>query len=510
MARAQEDRAHDPIRSRHVPGWARLTAPAATVPAPGTVPQAGGVPLAGTAARFAWALFEWARNPYVILITIYVYAPYFAVHVTGDPVRGQALVSLAHTISGAAVAILSPIMGAVADAAGRRKPWIAIFATLLAAGSLALWAAYPGAPDWLVYTIVAVTVINGISYSFTEVFHNSMLPALAPPERLGGLSGLGLALGNMGALVLLLGALWAFALPGLVTWDLVPEAPLLGLDRGDHGPDRIVGPLVGLWLLIFTLPLLILTPDRPASGMALGRSIQLGLAQLLGTIKTLGAYRNVARYLIARMIFADGKAGVLIFSGVYAAGTFGWNGLALILYGIFLSIFAFVGGLIGGWLDDRLGSKRALQWSLALASLGLILAISQSKDALFGVIPYDPVNGARVWRSLPFFQTLPEIAYLLCGILIAMAITAAYASARTLLARLAPPDKISQFFGLYALAGTATSFLAPALVGLATAWSGSQRIGFSMPLVLIGLGFALLWGVRPDRDGGEARQTASD
>jgi UMF1 family MFS transporter len=456
---------------------------------------------ASTWGQIAWAVYEWARNPYVIVVTIYIWAPYFAAHVAPDPARGQALISLAHTISGATIAVLSPILGAIGDAAGRRKWWIAFFTAILASGAALMWFAEPHAGPDLLTLMFWTIVINSICFEFTAVFHNSMLPAICPRDRLGSLSGLGLALGNVGALVLLIFSLWAFALPGMVDWSFLPKAPLFGLDRLTHDPDRIVGPLVALWLIVFTLPMLFLTPDITRASISLSRAIKSGLIDLGHTLRSLRHHRNAAIYLLSRMIFADGKAGILIFGGVYAAGTFGWGVLSLTIYGIILSVCAFFGGMIGGYVDDRLGSKRALQISLALTLISTLTAISHTKTSLFGLVPIDPNMGHGLWPGLPFFSTWPELAYLGSGVFTAMAITSAYANSRTLLARLVPPDKTAQFFGLYALSGTATSFIAPTLIGLVTAISGSQRLGFSMALVLVGIGFAILFAVKaPARD----------
>ncbi len=455
---------------------------------------------ASAAGQFSWALYEWARNPYVILITVYIWAPYFASHVASSPASGQALVSFAHTISGVTIAILSPILGAIGDAAGNRKRWITGFTVVLALGSWALWYAEPHADDFLMTVVFIAMIANAIAYEFTAVFHNSMLPFICPRTRLGGLSGLGLALGNGGGLLLLVFSLWAFALPGLTHWGFLPDAPLFGLSRDNHGPDRIVGPLVSIWLLVFTIPMLLLTPDVPSRGGGLLKAARRGLNELSQTLRSLREYRNVAVYLLARTIFADGKLGILIFSGVYAAGTFGWGGLSLTIYGITLSVFAFFGGLIGGVIDDRFGSKRALQIALGAILLSVGLSLTHSKELLFGLILFDPAVGHGLWPGVPFFSTWPELAFMGSGIFTAMAITSAYATARSLLVRLVPPEKTSQFFGLYALSGTATSFLAPSLIGIVTASTGNQRLGFSMALVLVAIGFVILFAVKAPKN----------
>ena len=198
------------------------------------------------------------------------------------------------------------------------------------------------------------------------------------------------------------------------------------------------------------------------------------------------------------MFYNDGKTAVLIFGGVYAAGVFKWDVLTLTVYGIVLSVFAVAGGIFGGWLDDRFGSKRAIIVSIGGTCVGLVLAISMTPTEMFFFIPHDPATAPPVW-NLPFFATLPELMYLIVVLIVAICITAAYANSRTMLARIAPVSKMSEFFGIYALSGTATAFLGPLLVGVATHVFQSQRIGFASILLLLGLGLAGMFFVKEDR-----------
>ncbi len=459
--------------------------------------SATGSVAASPAGQWSWALFEWARNPYVILITIYIFAPYFTTTVVGDPVQGQALWGRINGIAGGCIALLSPVLGAIADAGGRRKPWIACFVAVMLPAIAALWWAIPGGAGLSVVTIAALIVLISIGFDFSAVFHNAMLPSIAPYRRIGFLSGLGLSLGNAGAILILVFMLYAFALPGTVSWSWIPEAPLFGIDRSAHEHERIAGPVVAAWLAVFTLPLLLLTPDLPASRLRALESVRVGARALLQTLRELRRYRNLALYLGARMLYNDGKTAVLVFGGVYAAGVFGWDALTMIVYGIVLSCVAVGGGVLGGWLDDRLGSRNAILVSIGGTALGLLLAISTTPDRLLFVIPYDPA-AAPVW-DLPFFRTVPELVYLGLVTVIAVCITAAYANSRTMLARLAPPSMMAEFFGLYALSGTATTFLGPLVVGYFTAAYGSQRAGMASILIFLVLGFLAMLFVREER-----------
>lgn len=459
--------------------------------------SASGGEAADTKGQWGWALFEWARNPYVLLITIYVFSPYFTSVVVGDPVRGQAIWGNINGIAGFVIACLGPVLGAIADTGGRRKPWIVFFIAIMVPAIYALWWAMPGEGGLSILAIAALVVLIAVAFEFSAVFHNSMLPAVAPHERIGFLSGLGLALGNAGGLIILCFMLWAFMLPGNVDWGFVPSAPLFGIDAGAFENSRISGPIVAVWLLAFSLPLLLWTPDVKGARVPIGDAVSRGISSVIGTVRRLRHYRNIAIYLVARMFYNDGKTAVLIFGGVYAAGVFGWGPLTLTIYGIVLSVFAVGGGFFGGWLDDRFGSKRAILVSIGGTSLGLILAISMTPTEIF-FFPYDAASAQPIW-DLPFFATLPELMYLIVVLIVAICITAAYANSRTMLARIAPVTKMSEFFGIYALSGTATAFLGPLLVGVATHFFQSQRAGFASVLLLLGIGLVGMFFVREER-----------
>ncbi|PKP76783.1 MAG: MFS transporter [Alphaproteobacteria bacterium HGW-Alphaproteobacteria-3] len=453
---------------------------------------------ADTKGQISWAVFEWARNPYVLLVTIYIFAPYFSNVVVGDPVRGQAIWGNINGIAGFIIACLAPILGAIADSGGRRKPWLAVFVGIMAPATFMLWWAMPGGEGLSVFAIALLIVIVSIAFSFSEVFHNSMLPAVAPNERIGFLSGLGLALGNAGGLIILCFMLYAFMLPGRVDWGFIPGQALFGLDVAAHENSRISGPFAGIWLFLFTLPLMFFTPDRAhVAGPRFTEAVMQGGLRVVKTVRQLKHYRNVATYLIARMFYNDGQTAILIFGGVYAAGVFQWDALTLTIYGIVLSVFAVGGGFFGGWLDDTFGSKVAILVSIGGTGLGVLLAVSITPTELFFFIPWDAAS-PPVW-DLPFFATVPELLYVGVVIIVAICITAAYANSRTMLARLAPASKMSEFFGLYALSGTATAFIGPALVGFCTWFFHSQRAGFASVLLLLGIGLALILFVTEER-----------
>jgi UMF1 family MFS transporter len=330
------------------------------------------------------------------------------------------------------------------------------------------------------------------------VFHNAMLPSVVPYPRLGALSGLGLSLGNAGALIILVAMLYAFALPasGVLDWSFLPDEVMFGLDPAQFEHDRISAPIAAVWLVLFSLPLFLFTPDQGASTTTARQAIREGIRDVTRTIRRLSDYRNIAIYLGARMLFNDGKVAIMTFGMIYASGVFGWGGAERLLVGIFLTVFAVAGGLIGGWLDDRFGSKKAILFTIGGNSLALLAAVSITPTTIF-FIPFEGLD-QPVW-DFAYFRTLPEISYLLISVLFALFITSAYANSRTMLARIAPEKEMTKFFGLYALSGQVTTFIAPIMVAFVTEAFASQRAGFASILILLVTGFAAMFLVREER-----------
>jgi UMF1 family MFS transporter len=442
---------------------------------------------ASSLGRASWALYEWGRNPYVLVVTIYIYATYFSRDIVGDPVRGQALWAGIQGYAGLGVAMLAPFLGAIADAGGRRKPWIFAFSVILMVSTAVLWFGEPMGLGLGLAGIGAAIAISNIAYDGSLVFHSAMLPGIVPPQRIGSWSGLGLGIGNIAGIVLLLFVLVFFYLPA---------EPLFGLDKAAHEHERIAGPLCALWFALFSIPFFLWTPDRPRSGLAAGVAVRQGIASVVRTLKSLRLYRNVGLYLLSRMLYNDGLNVMLALGGVYAVGVFGWGEIESALYGIVLSVFAALGGLLGGWLADRIGTKRALQLSLTGVIIGALASLGFQPDRIFFVIPYE--RGSVV-ADLPVFRTAPELLYITTVMLIAVCLVATYANSRAMMARIAPHARMTQFFGLYALSGEATAFLAPAAIAVVTSATGSQQWGMVTTSAFLAVGLIGLSFVREER-----------
>ena len=453
---------------------------------------------------FAWAVFEWARNPYYILIVIYLFAPYFGAVIGADLLasgelsgmdpasaekaanaKGQATIASVVKTAGFIAALTAPFLGAALDKGGRRKPLLAVFLGIVVLMSWMLWYAKPDGSGLSITQTMGVLVIAYVSYTYSEVTHNSMLNVNGRPASLPAISGLGLALGNLAGVILLLALVLAFGLPAFVGWPF--EAPLFGIDvdAGEH--IRLAGPLCAVWLAVFSIYFFMRSEDGGTPGASWTKAAKGGAASLLNTFRRARENFNILKYLAARMLYADGMAALLTLGGAFIGLHLKWNIVELSAYAIIASLFAFVGGLVGGWLDGKFGPKRALiiEISGMLATLLYQLSIT-SESIFFGAIP-----NVVVWDS-PVFETMSDLAYLSSAMFIAITATASISSSRSMLVHLAPPERVGEFFGLFAIAGTVTVWLGPLLVELFTSWSGDQRVGMSAIGLLFLLGLLVL------------------
>jgi UMF1 family MFS transporter len=415
----------------------------------------------GRKGLWAWALYDWANSAFPTVVITFVFAIYFAEGVVGDSDRGASLWGLAMSLSGVAVAILAPIVGAVADHAGQRKPWLALFTVLALAAGAGLWFGKAD-PSYILLGMVLAGLAN-LAFEFGTVFYNAMLPDLVPAKHYGRLSGWAWGLGYAGGLGCL----------ALAYVFVTADPPLFGLDKAAAEPVRAVGPLVALWYLAFAWPLFLFTPDRPAVAIGAGDALRLGLAQLGRTLKGLRHQGTILRFLIARLFYTDGLNTLFAFGGIYAARSFGMAVDEILLFGILLNVTAGLGAVAFGWVDDRIGAKPTIVISLVclLILSGLILAAE-----------------GKLW-------------FYILGAAIGIFIGPAQSASRSLMAHLAPAEQRTEMFGLFALTGKVTAFVGPALVTLLTAAFDSLRVGMTAILLLFLLGLVILWPLKVERNG---------
>lgn len=458
--------------------------------APATGAAVSAVSPAPRRALVSWVLYDWAAQPFFTLVLTFLFAPYFASAVVGDAARGQTLWGYAAAAAGIGIAIGSPLLGAMADGRGRRKPWIAALSVLFVASLSVLWMATPGAPYATILLVLLAFVLATMAAEFTQVFTNAMMPSLVPPDQLGRLSGTGWAVGYAGGLVSLL------IMAGLVASSPETGKTLLGLDpivklnAATREADRLTGPFAAVWYLLFMIPFFLFVPDvKPVPGAK--ASERSAFAELKDTIRSLPSHRDMMYFLLARMLYTDGLSAIFAFGGIYGAAVFGWGPAQLGLFGIILALTGAIGAAIGGVLDDKIGSKRVILIALVLLIIGALGILSVDKTHILFTVPATP----KAPGSAPF-SSAGEQVFLAFAVLVGIVAAPVQASSRALLARLAPPDKITQYFGLFAFSGKVTAFMAPFLVATVTAATGNQRLGMAAILVFLVAGILLMLPVR--------------
>jgi UMF1 family MFS transporter len=452
----------------------------------GSISSAGGVAPAARApasalAQFCWAVFDGARSPYNVFINIFVFSAYFSTVVIPDPVRGQTWWSYITAGASILIAITSPVLGAIADAGGRRKPWLVAALAIGIPSMAVLWFATPGMTSGI--WVIVVGLIGGVMFwEYSGIFLNAMLPNLAAPARIGFLSGAGLALANVFGIALFLFFLYA--------WSWNPE-PLFGLDPAQHEPERAVGIVAAICVAIFSLPLFFFTPDSPSTSLSAREAVSRGIDKLIYTLKEVRRFRNVATFLIARLAFYEGFLSLMLFTGVFAAGILKWTPTMLIVEGLINSVVAAIAGAFAGWLDTRIGSK----YSTIIFVAGCLVANVILLSVAPGVVFFMPVDVAATSTG-GLFPTLPDKVFLVTQCSIAFFITGGLVTGRALMGKIAPRTMLNEFFGLYTMSGTATAFIGPLITGFLTWLFGVQRVGVGVGIVFLLIGFIVMFRVK--------------
>ena len=396
----------------------------------------------------AYSLYDWAQSPMPTLHTTFIFAVYFVTAVM--PEGGSVVWAWLNAFTAICIAICAPFLGVFADKMGWRKLLLAIssFGAILALGLM--WFVTPdiGAVPLALGLSAVVMILGELAF----VFYNALLPSVAPAEKLGRISGLAWGMGYFGAIFCLLLALFVF---------IFPDTPPFGLNGEAAEPVRATMVLAAVWFAVFALPMFILVKEGPSTGGQFRQSFTEGWQIICQT-------PGLFRFLVARLLYADALVTLFAMGGIFAARVHEFSQQDVIIFAIVLNITAGIGAVIGGRVDDRLGSLMTIRISLlALISLGLV-AIVVASPVLF-------------WIS---------------GALIGIFVGPLQSASRSHVLRLIPEGSESRVFGFFMLTGKATAFLGPFIYGWLVLVSGSDRIGM---LVVVGLLLAGFIALRPMR-----------
>ena len=409
-------------------------------------------------AVWAWAFYDWANSAFPTVVSTFVIAAYFAQAIAPTPAEGQAAWGWMQSLAGLAIALLSPVLGAIADAGGRRRLMLFLCTVVTAVATAGLWWAKPD-PAFALWALLCAGV-GTVAIETGTVFYNSMLMQVTTPDRYGRISGLAWGLGYAGGLTCLAIALLVF---------IQPNPALFGLDRGAAEHVRAIALLVAVWTLAFGWPLLVALPDPPrAQRPPWAGAARKGLQEVGAVLRTLRWRSPLTRFLVARLFYTDGLNTLFAFGAIYAAGVFAFTVEDILLFGIAINVTAGLGAAGFGLIEDRIGSKRTVVIALACivaVGIGLLMATT-------------------------------ILAFWLLALALGIFFGPAQAASRALMAKMAPESEASAYFGLFALSGRVTGFLGPAVLAAVTTATGSQRAGMATVVVFLGLGLALLLGVR--------------
>ena len=410
-------------------------------------------------ATWSWALWDWAEQPYPTIIQTFIFATYITSSYFGNPDANTQALALAGSIAGILVALISPVFGRRSDDSGHRKRWLLINSAALIAIMALSYFVMPD-PSFLIFGLV-LYCLGSVVQESAFINYYAMLKQVTTTKNMGRVSGFAWGLGYVGGIVLLL-----FSLVGFV----LPAHPWFGVSSSGAENIRVLFLFSAIWMLAFTIPLALFVPEIPAKSSMFKESIAQSYRSLF---KQLGSLRrnspDALRFLIASAVYRDGLAGVFNFGAILGAVAFGFSKSEIIFYGIGANIVAGIGAAVGGWLDDKIGTKRTIMASL----IGLVIFGS----AVFAFASWGPIT------------------YWVFGLALTLFVGPAQASSRTFVARFAPEGREGEIFGLYQTTGRAASFLSPTFWFLATAAAGAFGVEHTAIYGIIGIVIVLAAGI---------------
>lgn len=389
-----------------------------------------------------WSLFDFANTSFSITIVTFVYAVYFKETVAGNQPIGDFYWSLGTGISMFIVALISPFLGAIADHSAGKKRFLLFFTLLCILSTAGLYFISSGD----IIEGLILFILANIGFEAGLVFYDSFLPEISDEKNYGRTSGFGFAMGYVGSFASLV------IIYPLVTNNLV----------------RYSFPASALFFLIFSLPLFLFLPDSKKYVERTKSYFKIGLERIAFTITHLKNYKNLALFLVAFFFYIEGVNTAIYFSGNYAKSTLNFNFTELTLFFMIAQTTAVAGSILFGVIADSIGQKKTIYITLIIWFIVIFSAsIIQSKSGFFIV-----------------------------GCIAGLGMGSTQSVSRSLMSKLTPPDKKTEFFGFYSFFGKSSAIFGPLVFGFISWQTGSQRIAIlSMGLFFI-VGMLLLSKVK--------------
>lgn len=421
----------------------------------------------------SWMLFDNATVGFFTLVLIFIYAPYFVSQVAETPIKGQEIWGIALGVGGIFVSLLSPVLGAIADNSGQRKAWLFVFSIMIVGGLIPLYFSTPGDTDNIPFYMASL-VIAFVGVRLATSFTNAMIPELAPERQIGRLSGNGVALGNLGALILIFFTLGCLVANPETGKTLIGIDPILGINPSQFQGERATPLLAALWYVVFVIPLFLFTPDTKALENKT-TAVKGGIRHLKKTVKQINQRPSYFTFLVAVLFYRNGISTLFAFGGIYAVGVLQLSVLHTGIFGILAILFGAIGAWIGGHLNDKLGAKRVILGALILLIVNCVIVVSITRDYYFFVIPVTSHNTVL-------------FLYLAAGAIAGATTNIALSASRTLLVQQIDRQEATEAFGLYEFSSRVTAFTGPLAVSWFTNISNSQRIGIIPIIILLTIG----------------------
>jgi len=416
---------------------------------------------------FVWTLFDFANTSYSIVVVTFLFAVYFKHTIASGKPIGDFYWSIGTSVSMLITAIISPILGAIADYSAGKKRFLLFFTLLCIVSTALLFFMNQGD----VVKALILFIIANVGFEAGLVFYDSFLPEITSPKNYGRVSGYGFAMGYLGSLTTL-----AVVYP-FINQNMIKET----------------FPVSALIFLLFAIPIFIFLKDTRKEVTRDKSYLKIGLDRVLNTVTHLKNYKNLALFLLSYFFFIEGVNTVIFFSGNYASTTLNFSMGELIVFFIIVQTTAIVGSLLFGILADAYGQKKSLVFSLLIWIFTIVFAfITSSEDNPF-------VKGISGLLSIPA-PDLVRYSFYGVGLLAGSVMGATQSTSRSLMSRLTPFDKKTEFFGFYSFFGKSSAILGPLVFGFVSYLTGEQRIAILTICIFFVIGLIILTKVNEPKD----------